>query len=621
MPTLQEQLQAAVVQTTTDSGLLHTIVHGDATTTVTTEGGPVKSVAKVISENQTLLTTSLATLTTKRDEAVASAAAAAESESAAAASEVAAAASASAADTSAAEALASENAAAASEANAADSEEAAGASKDAAALSESNAADSAAAAALSEANAAASEVAAGLSAAGASSSAGSASSSAVDAAASAAAAAASAAGQLFAEVVDLTHADSPFSVPSTANGYLYRVDTSGGPVEIHLPALAGLALDMRLGVAKATGDVNTVVVHGLGGNTINGLPSRTLAAQYNIDTFVGDKDNEGWFASGGGLGAVNVTVQRFSGDGVQTDFALSGTPGSKNNTNVYISGVYQQKDGYELVGNELVFGEAPPAGTENVEVVFGAQAPLGVPAEDTVGTIHIKEKAVTLAKMAEGTPNKLLGFNGVGAVAEVDAPQAFLPGMLIPFAGSAPPPGWLLCAGQTVSRVAYAALFAVVGTAYGAGDGATTFTLPDLRGRVVAGLDNMEGTSANRLTSAQADVLGGAGGAENQTASGSVGDTTLSEAQLPSHVHQQTWPGEGGNSAPSPMNVFMSGGGNAYGLNHSTNYLGFNLYVQTSAMKWNTVGAGSAASHSHSLSVNPFAVTQPWLAMNYIIKT
>lgn len=80
MPTLQEQLQAAVVQTTTDSGLLHTIVHGDTNTTVTTEGGPVKSIAKVIGENQTELANSIALVTTKRDEAVAAAAAAGDAE-------------------------------------------------------------------------------------------------------------------------------------------------------------------------------------------------------------------------------------------------------------------------------------------------------------------------------------------------------------------------------------------------------------------------------------------------------------------------------------------------------------------------------------------------------------
>ena len=67
MPTLQEQLQAAVVQTTTDSGLLHTIVHGNASTTVTTENGPVKSIAKVIGENQTELANSITLVPTKRE--------------------------------------------------------------------------------------------------------------------------------------------------------------------------------------------------------------------------------------------------------------------------------------------------------------------------------------------------------------------------------------------------------------------------------------------------------------------------------------------------------------------------------------------------------------------------
>lgn len=67
------------------------------------------------------------------------------------------------------------------------------------------------------------------------------------------------------------------------------------------------------------------------------------------------------------------------------------------------------------------------------------------------------------------------------------------------FAGSTAPSGWLLCAGQAVSRSTYADLFAAIGTTYGAGDGSTTFGLPDLRGRVIAGEDDMGGTAANRL--------------------------------------------------------------------------------------------------------------------------
>jgi len=57
-------------------------------------------------------------------------------------------------------------------------------------------------------------------------------------------------------------------------------------------------------------------------------------------------------------------------------------------------------------------------------------------------------------------------------------------GSVMPFAGATAPTGWLLCDGSAVSRTTYAQLFQVIGTTYGAGDGATTFNLPDMRGRV-----------------------------------------------------------------------------------------------------------------------------------------
>lgn len=75
-----------------------------------------------------------------------------------------------------------------------------------------------------------------------------------------------------------------------------------------------------------------------------------------------------------------------------------------------------------------------------------------------------------------------------------------LTGMLIPHAGTTAPDGFLLCFGQAVSRTTYAALFAVISTTYGAGDGSTTFNLPDMRGRAPAGKDDMGGSAASRLT-------------------------------------------------------------------------------------------------------------------------
>jgi microcystin-dependent protein len=61
------------------------------------------------------------------------------------------------------------------------------------------------------------------------------------------------------------------------------------------------------------------------------------------------------------------------------------------------------------------------------------------------------------------------------------------PGLVATYGGASAPTGWLLCDGSPVSRTTYSLLFAVVGTAYGAGDGSTTFNLPDLRGRVPLG--------------------------------------------------------------------------------------------------------------------------------------
>jgi microcystin-dependent protein len=105
-------------------------------------------------------------------------------------------------------------------------------------------------------------------------------------------------------------------------------------------------------------------------------------------------------------------------------------------------------------------------------------------------------------------------------------------GMVVDFAGTTAPTGWLLCYGQAISRTTYSVLFSAISTTYGTGDGSTTFNLPDLRGRVVAGQDDMGGSSANRLTgvtsSVNGDTLGGAGGLETWT---------LALTELPAHDH------------------------------------------------------------------------------------
>ena len=96
-----------------------------------------------------------------------------------------------------------------------------------------------------------------------------------------------------------------------------------------------------------------------------------------------------------------------------------------------------------------------------------------------------------------------LGFPSLDAAGLVPAgqlPSTIPPGATLDYAGPTPPVGWLLCDGSAVSRTTYAALFTAIGTTWGAGDGSTTFNLPDLRDRTTVGRGDMGGTNAQRLT-------------------------------------------------------------------------------------------------------------------------
>lgn len=82
------------------------------------------------------------------------------------------------------------------------------------------------------------------------------------------------------------------------------------------------------------------------------------------------------------------------------------------------------------------------------------------------------------------------------------------PGMIAWFAMSVPPAGWLKANGIAVSRTTQADLFANIGTTFGAGDGSTSFNLPDLRGEFARGLDDGRGVDTGRvLGSPQAEAM------------------------------------------------------------------------------------------------------------------
>jgi microcystin-dependent protein len=101
-------------------------------------------------------------------------------------------------------------------------------------------------------------------------------------------------------------------------------------------------------------------------------------------------------------------------------------------------------------------------------------------------------------------------------------------GMVDYFGTSSPSSNFVFPYGQAISRTTYSVLFGLLGTTFGTGDGSTTFNVPDLRGRVIAGKDDMGGSAAGRLSSTlTGTTLGAAGGSETQT---------LTLAQLPTGI-------------------------------------------------------------------------------------
>ena len=195
-------------------------------------------------------------------------------------------------------------------------------------------------------------------------------------------------------------------------------------------------------------------------------------------------------------------------------------------------------------------------------------------------------------------------------------------GIVLPFAGSTAPQGYLLCDGSAVDRTTYADLFTAIGTVYGAGDGSTTFNLPNLSGRVVLGVS-------------QSHVLGTTGGEATHV---------LTEQELPAHSHTVPAHGHANDiSAKTPTlthsitqpkftynkpNSFASGGS------------GTTVYTSTSNQSGSRSASAVVSDHAAAACTMSGSVTncddfdstsigdgiahnnlQPYLSVNYIIST
>lgn len=209
-----------------------------------------------------------------------------------------------------------------------------------------------------------------------------------------------------------------------------------------------------------------------------------------------------------------------------------------------------------------------------------------VDANRAVDTNHIKDGSVTAAKLNSAAVSVLMPT-----------------GTVLPYAGSTlpgNPDDYLFCNGAAVSRSIYSTLFGIVGTTYGVGDESTTFNIPDLRGRVIAGLDINTGGFANRLTTGSAaNINGQALGANN----GNPGDTgrgtngaqehllTAAQSGLPSHDHTIAMEQSNSQISTGSFSALRTGSGESTGT---------------------TGGTDASSAHNN---------VQPTIILNYIIKT
>jgi len=230
------------------------------------------------------------------------------------------------------------------------------------------------------------------------------------------------------------------------------------------------------------------------------------------------------------------------------------------------------------------------------------------------------------------------------------------PGVLMPFAGVAPPAGWLVADGSAVSRADYPQLFAAIGITYGAGNGSTTFNLPDMRGRAPIGAGVGPGLTARSLgqtpgaetvTLARANLPNvGIGGTTSSAGNHSHSGTTSSAG---AHTHSGTTNTTGNHTHGASTPPYDAQGAGSQGWpatrNHSLrtsdrgrqwalqsgfiNNAGNHSHSFTTNSQGNhthTVTTDSAGAHTHTFTTEalgsgtPVPTMQPSIVMNYIIK-
>ena len=217
--------------------------------------------------------------------------------------------------------------------------------------------------------------------------------------------------------------------------------------------------------------------------------------------------------------------------------------------------------------------------------IIQVQAALG-PGTDLVGALDNLSERLAVQMPADG--------------------RVIPPGTIVMTGRNTAPSGWLICNGGAVDRTLYAQLYAAIGETFGPGNGTTTFNLPDMRGRVAAGVGTGTGGGASGTG---APTGGTALAAVSLSGWFGTNDVTLTSAQIPAHTHPITDPGHthGQNGG--------TGGPEATRLTSDTHDTPTNSADPTdSATTGITVNNNTGGGGSHTN-------LQPTVGLNFIIRT